>query len=363
MWTLSALVRNFDVTVHTRGGFDLEALNELAGTSLSTEQVTLHVDHSANRWPLGTLAHAAYVRGLPRIGARYSLRVTASGVMRWGKPAIHFLSSVTWHPGLAARLDKELPHVKGSWRRRVSSVAIALLSGQWRYRGHQDTFVANSKWTSTQSRPYCHGRMEVIHPPVPPPAKGPDWNARDDVVLVFGRLSPEKRVESCIRIVERARILGFSGNLVIAGPAGEAGYVAQLEALCEERRDWIELLPMQSSGDKARLLARCRYGLSACQVEAFGIATAEMVSAGLLVLVPADCGQSDIVQDAKLLFVTEEEAAQRLLNLQDDAMLRATLLEKRSATGSAFSPDAYMDAVSSLALKFLRTQQCGAEVE
>lgn len=351
MWTIAALTDDFDVTVHCRGGFDLDELNQLGGTTLSPGQLRLQIDRKANLLPLGALAHGAYVRGLARIGAEYDLRVTASGVMSWGLPALHFISSAVWNDALAGRLDAPTAPARRSLRQRISSALMAAASDERRRRLEQDVFVANSHWTRQQSAPFCPGRLEVIHPAVPLQGPGVPWAEREDAVLVFGRLSPEKRIESCIRIVEEARNRGLRARLVIAGPLGDMGYAAHVAELCSARRDWVELLPAQTAEDKVRLLGRMRYGLSACRIEAFGIATAEMTAAGMLVVVPDGCGQTEIVTDPRLSYQTEAEAAGRLLVLQSDSSLRTALQAAATEVRDRFSPEHYMNAVRKLALE------------
>jgi glycosyltransferase involved in cell wall biosynthesis len=273
--------------------------------------------------------------------------------MKWGLPALHFISSVTWSDSLAERLEAPTAPARRSLRQRISSALIAAVSGEGGRGLEQDVFVANSHWTLQQSAPFCPGRLEVIYPAVPSQEPGLPWSEREDTVLVFGRLSPEKRIESCIQIVETARKLGLRARLVIAGPPGESGYAAHVAELCAARRDWVELLPAQNPEEKARLLGRMRYGLSACRIEAFGIATAEMAAAGMLVVVPSGCGQTEIVTDPRLHYDTEAVAAGRLLALQTDPALRAAMLADATAVRSRFSPERYLSAVRALALEFV----------
>lgn len=351
MWTIAALTADFDVTVHTRGGFVLEALNQLAGTAVTPGQIKVQVDHAANRMPLGALSHGAYVRGLARVGADYHLRVTASGVMKWGLPALHFISSATWNDALAARLDAPTAPARRNLRQRISSALTAAASGAGRRSLEQDVFIANSHWTREQSAPFCPGRLHVIHPAVPLQRPGLPWAEREDAILVLGRLSPEKRIESCIRIVEAARNRGLRARLVIAGPPGDPSYVDYVAELCAARRHWVELLPAQAAEEKAQLLGRVRYGLSACRIEAFGIATAEMAAAGVLVVVPNGCGQTEIVTDRRLHYEKDEEAVTRLLALQDDPFLLTGEGRRVDETSLRFSPDHYIKAVRKLALE------------
>ena len=346
MWTIAALAEDFDVTVHSRGGFELSELNKLAGTTLSPRQVRLQKDHFANRLSVGSLAHGAYVRALPKVGADYDLRVTASGVLRWGLPAVHFISSAIWNEALSEELHAPTAPSKRDWRQRLSSAVVSATSGERRRYLDHDIFVANSHWTREQSAPYCPGLIEVIHPAVPQAGPGLPWDQREDAVLVFGRLAPEKRIESCIRIVEQARKRGLSARLVIAGPSDGTHYSAHVSELCLARREWVELLPALIAEDKAQLLGRMRYGLSACKIEAFGIATAEMAAAGVLVLVPTGCGQTEIVTDPRLQYESEEEAITKLLALQNAP---PSLALSQCEAQRRFSPRVYMNAVRQLA--------------
>lgn len=353
MWTIAALVDDFDVTVYTRGGFDPGALNVLAGTDLDKSKLRVRLHSSAIRLPLGSLAHGAYLGSLKRIGAEYDLRVTASGVMHWGMPAIHFISSVAWNDALAEKMDAPTAPGRRGLRQRVSAGIVAAMSGEGARHLRADIFVANSFWTKLQSAPFCPGRLEVIHPPVPAQEIGLPWAEREDAVLVFGRLSPEKRIESCIRIVEEARRRGSRARLVIAGPSGDPQYAAYVSSLCRAHGGWVELLPAQAAEAKRKLLGRMRYGLSACRIEAFGIATAEMTDAGMLVLAPAGCGQAEIVSAPELQYDDESTAVARLLALQSDPALQRDLQERAAGAMSRFTPTSYMARVRRLALDTL----------
>lgn len=352
MWTLEALSADFDVTVYTRGGFDLFELNRLAGTNISPAAISVRIADFANRFRPGFLAHAVYLRSLRAVGAGYDLRITASGVMAWGLPAIHFISSPGWDEvflGIRTRQPTAGAHAANF----DVLEGISVLVSQRRKRSLcEDIFVSNSKWTSGVLRSQCPGRMQVIYPAVPT-SRSIISREREDAVLVFGRLSPEKRIESCIRIVEAARNRGFCGRLVIAGPPGESDYAAHVAGLCAARREWVELLPAQTAEGKAQLLGRMRYGLSACGIEAFGIATAEMAAAGMLVVVPSGCGQTEIVTDPRLHYETEAEAADKLVALQNDSTLQIVLMNRAADIGLEFSPDHYIQAVRRLAFETL----------
>ena len=347
MWTLKALTQIYDVTVYTRGGFDLASLNRLAGTDLKADDLLVKHAPGAS-FPIGAFAHAYYMRSLSKVGRGYDVRITASGVMNWRHPAIHFLSGVMFSEELATQFaDSDITARRSIARKIVHALAGSIARGSYQ-GGVSDIFVANSEWMRERAAPFCPGRMAIIFPPVPGISYGRPWQEREDGVLVLGRIASEKRIETCIEIVEQVRASGADLTLYIVGPPGEAAYMKHLEQLFRERKEWLRVLPLQTGRDKLHLLARLRYGLNACEVEAFGIATAEMTDGGMIVLVPRDTGQSEIVVDPRLQFQTESEAAERLRLIHDNPTIQLDLHHSALQRNGRFSTERYVAAVKDL---------------
>lgn len=353
MWVVSALQERFDVTIFTRGGFDLENLNQLAGTAIVPGTLKIQTARVESRLPIGALAAGRFLRALYRVGGSYDLRVSASGILPWGRPALNILSSIDCDPDLATQNwhGGKLP-----LKMRLSALAQRAASGP--HRSDKGIYVANSEWLASRCSAVCNGPVEVIHPAVVAPSLGLSWEDRDDAVLVFGRISPEKRVEACIRIVERARAAGFGGRLVIAGPDGASDYALWIRAMAAAR-DWVTILPGQAGADREALLGRMRYGLNACLYEAFGISTAELAGAGAIVLVPQDTGQSEIVTDPLQHYSNEEEAAERLVAMSRDQALQRRLHAGALATRERFSPARFTVAVQQAAQRVLSLEMEG----
>ncbi|OOY09576.1 glycosyltransferase family 4 protein [Thioclava sp. F36-7] len=341
-WTLVALRERFDLTLVTRGGFDCDALNALAGTDLSPGDLRVLTLPARSR--IGTFEAARFNRALAALGRDYDLRVSLSGVRRWNAPALHLLSARDWHPALAGQTG---PRAK-ILRRVIDGPAL-------RPRP-DDMVIANSHWLAAASAPLCPGRVRVIPPPVALAASGspPDWSARREDVLIFGRIAPEKRIERAIAIVARARAQGFHCRLVIAGPDGPPDYMARIRALIAGQ-NWIERLPPQSGAAKAALLGSLRYGLNCCEVEAFGIATAEMAASGMIPLVPRGTGQDEIVSAPDCRFSGEAEAARCLLALSRDADLQSRLSAALQADVTRFAPARFTAALATAAMDHLST--------
>lgn len=353
MWVIEALRYDFDVTLYTRGGFYLQELNELAGTTIEASEIKVRIAYNSYPWPLGALAHGCYLGSLRAIGADYDLRVTASGVAHWGIPAIQFISSAIWNDSLATKFDAPNAPYRRNAAQAVARRIAGAMSGERQRSLSEDQFVANSDWTALQSAPYCPGSIRVIHPAVPPPPIGANWADRENGVLVFGRVSPEKRIEVCIDIVERLRKVGKELRLCIAGPDGEAAYSDQIRSLCRERSEWIQRHNLVVGEEKDWLLGRFRYGLSACTIEGFGIATAEMSAAGVVVIAPKSGAQSEILADSRQLYDTIEEAVSQFDQILIDRALQRRLHESAIAARERFNPERFINEVRDLAFRFV----------
>ena len=119
------------------------------------------------------------------------------------------------------------------------------------------------------------------------------WEDRKNEFLCLGRIAPEKNIERVIAILDQVRITGHAVRLHLAG-GGEGGdYERQIQRLCDERREWVTFHGAVYGEAKKALLGRCRFGVSACDREAFGIATAEMAGAGIIPFVPQSGAQSE----------------------------------------------------------------------
>jgi glycosyltransferase involved in cell wall biosynthesis len=259
------------------------------------------------------------------------------------------MSSVTWNDALLSRF---LPELERQGLRKAAWRLGGGLSQASQRTLRDDVFVANSHWTASQSAPFCPGPIEVISPGFCTPVSQVSWTHREDGVLVFGRVSPEKRIETCIEIVERLRAAGQKLTLCIAGPDGDAAYAAHIDRLCRERGGWIERKPLVVGAEKQALLGRFRYGLSACEVEAFGIATAEMAATGMIVFVPEAGAQPEIIGHPRQRFGTGVEAVERISSVMGDEALQREMHTRAVATAERFSQERFVEAVRALAQRW-----------
>jgi glycosyltransferase involved in cell wall biosynthesis len=357
MWLLQALCQEYRVDVLTRGGWDLDDLNRCAGTSIQRGDLgsilyppfTSKVNRAG-----GALWHALFLRYCRRLAPRYDICVTASRVVDWGRPAIHFLSDAAWNTELQRRFQTpEALLGAGLTRSAYFRVAKMIAGKSGRDAAREDTFVANSGWTASMSAEFCERPPVVIYPAVPANGVTAVWEERADEFLCLGRISPEKRIERVIAIMDQLRAMGHKVRLHLAG-GGEGGfYERQIQRLCDERREWMTSHGAVYGEAKKALLGLCRFGLSARDDEAFGIATAEMAAAGILPFVPRTGGQCEIVREPDLIYEDIQDAA-----LKIDAVLRSEtrqheLHEAMLLRGQEFNPERFCTEVRALVSRVL----------
>jgi glycosyltransferase involved in cell wall biosynthesis len=109
--------------------------------------------------------------------------------------------------------------------------------------------------------------------------------------------------------------------------------------------DWHEGLPRDAI---AELLGRSRYGLNCMQAEHFGIAIAELLTAGCVTLVHDSGGAPEIQDDPGLRYREADEAARllvRVIGAPDDGQ---RLHHASRARGLRFSPTRFVASLRPL---------------
>jgi glycosyltransferase involved in cell wall biosynthesis len=213
------------------------------------------------------------------------------------------------------------------------------LSGTSMARVRANRTLVNSGWVAQRYRDTHGVPAETLHPPAVGPFPDVPWEARENGVVCIGRLSPEKRLEVVIEIVDQLRARGHPLHLHLVGTPDNESYTATVRRLGAERADWATLHERLSRQALCGLIARQRYGLHGMLDEHFGMAVAELVSAGCIVLVPDGGGQREIVgADPRLLYRSVDEGADRLAAVIGDPALQAELRRSLVPRAETFTP-------------------------
>lgn len=357
MWAVQALLdEGAQVTLFSASAVDVEKLNRIYGTTVSRGQVRVlrssrlpflpsgaHLAHWQNGW---------FQRQCRRIAPNFDLAISGYNPIDFGRSGVQLIGDYTWSEALRRAIDPDagrLPRHRDHWVRRMYLEMGDFLRGEstWPDLRDDDLVLANSDWTrrildKEVGRPDC----PIVFPPVcyqSTVGSVPDSARRDPLSFVcLGRISPEKRIESAIRILSRVRAIGFPVTLSIAGSADDADYGKRIADLARTEGSWISLTGFLEASARDYLLARSSFGIHTRPAEAFGIAVAEMAGSGCVPFVPDMGGPAEIVDRPELRFRDEDEAVSRIvavLNAPDHIpALRAGL----AASMERFQPGQFM---------------------
>lgn len=201
--------------------------------------------------------------------------------------------------------------------------------------------VANSDYTRRVRASLGARSHAVVHPPVPPFAPGLPWAEREDRVLMIGRWASSKRLDFAIDLVAAARRDGANLRLAFAGfwhstPEQRALLQARAAGL-----DWIEWHESPARPELETLAGRSRYGLHAMLGEHFGIAVAELATAGCIVFAHDSGGPPEIVDDPQRCYTDAGDGAAKLLRVWRAPELQATLHARARPDALRFAPDRF----------------------
>ena len=351
-WVLQELGRDHDVYIACRRPVDWARIDRRFSTSLAARPPThvrlrnyrKDVDRVIpGRWR--ALALVLEARALARIDRRLrpvrwvstfnAVFLPAPGLQYIHYPERPFLPSAPADWPLARRVLFRT--MTAAWM----AAGLGAMAGPARHRS-----LANSRWTAAGVFRKMGVECELVYPPVPAFPPGPPWESRENRVLTLGRWHPHKRLELAIEIVARAREAGADLRLAFAGfwdPDGSPDYRERIRALAQGKNwiEWHEALPL---AELEALAGRCRYGLHCMESEHFGIAVAELLTAGCVTLVHDSGGAPEIVDDPRLVYRDAADGGARLAALAADPDGTRALQRALRARGERFSPEAFRAA-------------------
>jgi len=349
MQLIEILKNNFDIHLVTRGGWNLNELNEVAHTSISNTEikfVKLPFKRLLANTTGGAIWHAIFLRHCRYIASKFDIRITASRTIGWGLPAVHFLSDVVWNCQLNEEYG-EKTNQRNIFKKVLSNFG-KILAGKGLYGLHNhDVFVANSQWTAIISAPYTTCQPIVIYPPVVANFRDVIWSDRKNEFVSMGRIAPEKKIEDIISIIEQVRALGHEVGLTVFGVFDDSDYAQSIKILTLNK-PWIKTPGAIYGEQKSTLLSTFRYGINACTREAFGISTAEMVKVGIIPFVPSQGAQCEIVNNPGLIFNNKQDAVNRIITVLKSESLQQKILQHLQNQALTFSPDLFKQDILKL---------------
>jgi glycosyltransferase involved in cell wall biosynthesis len=347
-WIIEALKRDYRLTVLSFRRPNLAEINRIFGSDLRPGDFELVLEST---WLLRALARqrfslqlwkdALLMRRARRMAARFDLVISTANEHDLGGRGlqyVHYPRFASLRPALdlRARYHGPLPV-------RLYRGAALRMSGTSLARVAANRTLANSAWVGALYRDTHGAPAETLHPPAAGPFPPVAWTARESGAVCVGRLAPEKRLELVIEIVERVRARGHALRLHLAGTGDDRAYTESIRALARARADWLTLHEGLSRPGLCELMARHRYGVHGMADEHFGMAVAELVSAGCIAFVPDGGGQREIVGgEPRLLWRGAGDAADKIAAVLADASLQEELRAHLAAQRARFTPEHFV---------------------
>ncbi len=345
---IEALRDRFDLTLLLQKPPDLDGLNRVFGTELRDEDfsvVTLprrwRLLVSAIPFRLALLRRALQFRQARGMMDDYDVIVSVDNEVDVGAPAVQYIH-FPW--GFLPRPESDL-----QWFHKFPGVIAAyygmvrgLLDVDDQRIANNLTFV-NSRWTGKKFvERYPGGSPVVLHPPVKLDENPLPWREKSDQFVAVGRISPEKKLEESIAILEQVRGRGHDVRLVIIGLRDNERYFRRIENLASTR-EWVTIREALPHEKLLAALRQSRYGIHAMPLEHFGIVVAQMIGYGCVPFVRDDGGPFEIVRDRRLAFASIPEAVERIDAVLRDEHLQSELSERMRSRAHDLGVEAFRE--------------------
>ncbi|HEV3076729.1 MAG TPA: glycosyltransferase [Thermoanaerobaculia bacterium] len=331
-WALQALREEFAVALATLGPVDLAAVNRSFGTDLGAADFTTFLAPrryrrliGAVRAPGALLECQLTVRLARRLDRehRFDVLLSTHNEVDFGRRGIQYVNLPgTYLPGRESRRrwSHRVPGLHAAFRAACYALGRTRRDGPLR-----NLFLADSENIARRIREVYGVDSVVLYPPVAGPFPRVPWQARRHAVVAVGRITPSKRWEMAVAIVDALRGQGHDLALTLIGHREDPRYEARLRGLAAAR-PWLRLLPDLGRRELLAELGSHRYGLHTTRDEHFGIAPAEILAAGCVPFVHASGGPVEIVgAHPDLVFDTVADAVERIGRVLADAELELAL--------------------------------------
>jgi glycosyltransferase involved in cell wall biosynthesis len=360
-WALEALKADYAVTLLTWHPPRWQEVNRFYGTQLQPAQFCVRSAPAWLRWLVARDPHqysfqplAFLMRAARWMAREHDLAISFNDEVDLGVPSLQYIH----YPWLAKHYHAQSRAVPASWRAHI--VAFLRRQRPWRIisgfdfdRMRHNLTLVNSDWTGKLFQAHYGTAPRTLYPPIWTNTPPKPWAERENGFVSIGRISPEKKYERTIAILERVRARGYTIHLHIVGAPSQrerqSTYYRTLRASVARHAQWIEYHENISREDLRALIAAHRYGIHGHTTEHFGIAPAEMMCGGALVFVPHGGGQAEIVGgEPRLLYASPDDAVEKITRVLDDADAQRALGAQLAARAELFRMERFTQELRAL---------------
>jgi glycosyltransferase involved in cell wall biosynthesis len=364
-WIIEALKRDYRLTVLAWTPPDLDGLNRFFATDLCVSDAEFLVMNPL----VGAVAQRAPVRMTRlkdqylwmrsrRIADRFDAVLSGHNEADVGDSGIQYIHS-----------PKNRGNPSGAdayWWLAPATRAYRAMIDRWTgvslERMRKNLTLANSDFTGRKVRELLGIDTITLYPPAIGEFPDVPWERRKDGFVCIGRIIPCKQIELIIEILSAVRAAGPQVHLHVVGKADSAAYAASIRRVAQDRASWVHLHEGISRPELVELISNHRYGIHAMDEEPFGMAVAELVSAGCITFVPNSGGQVEIVgNDERLIYNSRQDAVNKILRALGDneSEYQASLRSHIESRRNLFATERFVTRIREVVGDYLRQRQVG----
>jgi glycosyltransferase involved in cell wall biosynthesis len=223
---------------------------------------------------------------------------------------------------------------------------------------HSSLFLTNSNWTAQVFQDAYGVEPQVLYPPVKADGiNGFHWPDREKGFVSVGRIEESKNLGRSIEIVRNLNERGHDVHLHIIGSANDGEYSREIKE-SSNKYDYIRFEGEVSRSRLEELLASHKFGLHAKDHEHFGIAVAEMVSAGMIPFVPDSGGQVELVNSqGAVLYDDKSDAIEKISSVFNDPDLQQEIRKSLPDIDEDFGATRFRNEVKTIVNMELETNR------
>jgi glycosyltransferase involved in cell wall biosynthesis len=353
-WILEALRERYRLSILTWRPVNVAAVNRYFGTTLSAHDLETETPPALLRCvinliplPLALLKNSLLMRLARRRSGEFDLVLSGNNEMDFGRRGLQYVHYPTY---LRPRPRADWRWYHTTWLVYLYNLCCDRIAGLRPERLAANLSLVNSGWTGLKFRRLHGVEPRTLYPPVTGRFPDVPWDTRHDEFVCAGRISPEKELDTVIDIVAAVRRKHPHVRLRLIGTRDHWWYTRRVLARAARHADWISVHLDATHVEVRRLMSECRYGLHAMLDEHFGMAPAEMATAGCIVWVRDEGGQVEIVGgEPRLMFRSVDEAVTKILRVMEDPAEQASLRALLAARAPRFGVERFVAGVRAAA--------------
>jgi len=360
VWIIESLKHKYELYLASSDRLiNFQRLNRFFGTNLTECDIKilyLPLPYWLRKLPsryLRSFRLAYNIRYIKSLPIDFDLFINTANDLCLPFKTIHYVH----FPEHSQKIMKEFYPIPVRWLRYINNILFYFISGLDKrnfYRADA-VFVTNSYW-SAKAFQRAYGRLaRVIYPPVAPVNEASYQNQKREKLgfVCIGRLTNQKKIHEAISIVDELRKTFRETHLHIIGN-GKGKYAAKIREMAR-KRNYIFIHSNISKKEMANILKSHPFGIHTTRNEHFGLAPAEMLSAGQIVFVHNSGGQVEIVnKNNELVFDNPKEAVAKISKVLKYPSLQNIIQMQLISKRHLFSVERFNYEISCFIDEFLK---------